>query len=511
MTITSVIKDGGRLVIVEDGITKTRSIVYDDAVCSLPPTGYTEVGVIYVDEDNSKLVIQYNGTTAEIELDAAGDLTGAEIIALLEALEIGSRLSHSKLDDVGASDHHAKTTSIADLTDHNKAVHDALDIDADTVDGSHAAAFEVAGAVTAHEGEDDPHTQYQKESEKGAASGYASLSDGSKVVEQPASITDHLDGSPDEDDANKAPTSEWAFDHKADASAHHAKYLDSEAKAAAVQAGAITDGVTKAPTHDAVFDVKATADAALPAVDRYDDAEAVAAMGVKADDNPLNHDQAEEWGATEHSAIGDNAPHHAKYTDAEAVAAAKTVKLDDFAAPDDTTDLDFSTSLHGLVPKGVNLGKFLKDDGTWGTPAGGGNGATKEFFAPATYGTRMRQRANFAGAEINDVDEDGFCTFRIPNDFSSVVTAELIVVPMATQAAANWDIYSSYAGDGENYNLHNESDTTTTYDATLSVQRSIDISGILSSIVVDDLVGIRLVQKTAGHDVFVFGVRFKYS
>ena len=108
MTITSVLKDGGRLVIVEDGITLIRSIVYDDVVCSLPPTGYTEVGVIYVDEDNNKLIIQYNGSTAEIGLGAAGDLTGAEIVALLEALDAGSRLSHTKLDDVGASDHHAK-------------------------------------------------------------------------------------------------------------------------------------------------------------------------------------------------------------------------------------------------------------------------------------------------------------------------------------------------------------------------------------------------------------------
>lgn len=64
---------------------------------------------------------------------------------------------------------------------------------------------------------------------------------------------------------------------------HHAKYLDSEAKAAAVQAGAITDGVTKAPTHDAVYDVKATADAALPAANKYTDAEAVDA--IEADDN----------------------------------------------------------------------------------------------------------------------------------------------------------------------------------------------------------------------------------
>ena len=64
---------------------------------------------------------------------------------------------------------------------------------------------------------------------------------------------------------------------------HHAKYTDAEAKAAAVQAGAITDGVTKAPTHDAVYDVKTTADAALPAGDKYTDAEAVDA--IEADDN----------------------------------------------------------------------------------------------------------------------------------------------------------------------------------------------------------------------------------
>ena len=52
--------------------------------------------------------------------------------------------------------------------------------------------------------------------------------------------------------------------------------LDAEALAAAVQSGAITDGVNLAPTHDAVYDVKVTADAAQPAA--TDDADAVAAV-----------------------------------------------------------------------------------------------------------------------------------------------------------------------------------------------------------------------------------------
>ena len=51
---------------------------------------------------------------------------------------------------------------------------------------------------------------------------------------------------------------------------------------------------------------------------------------------------------------------------------ADAIKLDDLAAPEDNTDLDFSTSLHGLVPKGTNTVDFLKDDGTWSAPAASG-------------------------------------------------------------------------------------------------------------------------------------------
>jgi len=42
-----------------------------------------------------------------------------------------------------ASAHHVKTTSVTELTDHTKAVHDALNIDADTVDGYDALKIPV--------------------------------------------------------------------------------------------------------------------------------------------------------------------------------------------------------------------------------------------------------------------------------------------------------------------------------------------------------------------------------
>ncbi|GAH78782.1 unnamed protein product, partial [marine sediment metagenome] len=76
--------------------------------------------------------------------------------------------------------------------------------------------------------------------------------------------------------------------------------------------------------------------------------------------------------------------HHARYTNAEAIAAAKTVKLDDFATPDDNTDLDFSTLKHGLVPKGTNVGDYLKDNGTWATVIAGKSIATGSYTGDGT-------------------------------------------------------------------------------------------------------------------------------
>ena len=59
------------------------------------------------------------------------------------------------------------------------------------------------------------------------------------------------------------------------------------------------------------------------------------------------------------------------WTDTNTTYSAGDFKLDDLDAPDDNTDLDFTTSAHGLVPKGTNTGDFLKDDGTWASAGGG--------------------------------------------------------------------------------------------------------------------------------------------
>ena len=50
------------------------------------------------------------------------------------------------------------------------------------------------------------------------------------------------------------------------------------------------------------------------------------------------------------------------------------VKIDDLTAGDDNTDLNASTSKHGLLPKlDNNAAHFLNGQGSWATPTGGGD------------------------------------------------------------------------------------------------------------------------------------------
>ena len=58
------------------------------------------------------------------------------------------------------------------------------------------------------------------------------------------------------------------------------------------------------------------------------------------------------------------------------------IKLDDLATPDDNTDLDASTTKHGLLKKldGSTL-HYLRGDGSWSTPASGSGGGSGRFDA----------------------------------------------------------------------------------------------------------------------------------
>jgi hypothetical protein len=101
----------------------------------------------------------------------------------------------------------------------------------------------------------------------------------------------------------------------------------------------------------------------------------------------MNSDTEMQFGDTD-TAIWKDGSDNLSFKDANAGTktldsiASTSTKLDDFATPDDNTDLNATTSYHGLLPKlDGNTSNFLRGDGAFATPAGAGNISTSDSSA----------------------------------------------------------------------------------------------------------------------------------
>lgn len=108
-----------------------------------------------------------------------------------------------------------------------------------------------------------------------------------------------------------------------------------------------------------------------------------------------------------------------------------STKLDDLAEPDDNTDLNSSSSRHGLLPKLSNTStEFLNGQGAWATPAGAsavgvpiGGSVYHKGALPANFLacdgsaiSRTTYAALFAVIGEEYGIGDGSTTFNLPDD-----------------------------------------------------------------------------------------------
>jgi len=91
----------------------------------------------------------------------------------------------------------------------------------------------------------------------------------------------------------------------------------------------------------------------------------------------------------------------------------------------DITTNNFTTSKHGFVPKGTNVGNFLKDDGTWSTISAGGLTYFTEAQSTASPNATVNVDsltaiASTTNADISIVPKGtGAFTLAIPNSLAS--------------------------------------------------------------------------------------------
>ena len=138
------------------------------------------------------------------------------------------------------------------------------------------------------------------------------------------------------------------------------------------------------------------------------------------------------------------------------------------------------------------------------------NVGTREVFVyPDDTGGNPTQLGDFLGYLVGSGGGIINFNFWIPSDFSIIEKAEIICVATTT-ATYNLDIFSDYGKIGEDYNNHDESNTTSTYALTINKLSSINIKGILSNITADDFVGIEIQNQEITNEIKVIGLRFDY-
>ena len=136
---------------------------------------------------------------------------------------------------------------------------------------------------------------------------------------------------------------------------------------------------------------------------------------------------------------------------------------------------------------------------------------TKEFFVLIAGGVIIpdpyeQTFGDFTVRRINSTEKVSF-NFFIPADFTTLVSAELVTIPDATETI-NWNVTTDFGAAGEAYNANSDSVTSST-SATASQLLESDLSAALTGLAASDYVGLIFHSDTTL--IRIVGLRIKYS
>lgn len=136
---------------------------------------------------------------------------------------------------------------------------------------------------------------------------------------------------------------------------------------------------------------------------------------------------------------------------------------------------------------------------------GSGGEATRYFCVEpnADYGDYRTRSLGSTGAHR--------FSFQVPGDFSSLTSLELIGIPTNDITSEDIDMDSDYAGEGENYQQHSETDQSKTFSATADQISKFDISSVFSSLSAKDVCGLFWNHKSIGATVRYLAIKMVYT
>jgi len=136
-----------------------------------------------------------------------------------------------------------------------------------------------------------------------------------------------------------------------------------------------------------------------------------------------------------------------------------------------------------------------------------GGGSTGTIYSD--FGISMDvNTGDFAtlGGSFNEVKR---ANFFIPEDFSSLLSAVVIIIGLSTHTNT-FNINVDYGSNGEAYNTHSDGTTTGNISVITSQITEIDFSGLLSSISIGDYVGVAI-DKNVNSTLHYLGLKITYT
>jgi hypothetical protein len=146
----------------------------------------------------------------------------------------------------------------------------------------------------------------------------------------------------------------------------------------------------------------------------------------------------------------------------------------------------------------------------WGGIAGfpGVEGAFGDLFVlPPSQSTSTIGEHIGSSVPVNGT---GNIEFHVPSSFTSLIGANVIVVPGTTLSAADIDLTSDYGQTGDQFDANSEVDLTQTYPWLAGEITELDVSSVLSGIKANDTVGFVLDNNSVTGGYIILGFHFEY-
>ena len=176
-------------------------------------------------------------------------------------------------------------------------------------------------------------------------------------------------------------------------------------------------------------------------------------------------------------------------------------------------DIPYATGDSTWARLGIGtVGQVLRTNAGATAPEWAASVATKQFYVPCFNGLNGVLTSGFGAYSLNSAADAAYISFRLPDDFASLTSVKVIIIPITT-GTFDWTATTTFGANGEAYNIHSDSTTADTQAATNLQLLELDISAAYTGIAANDIINttFTLDALATTTELIIIGLDIKYT